>query len=53
MLDRMDYRHPERAFVQKSLTFGLGQTNWAENFGDIWGTVVVILVGINAFLALF
>ena len=22
---------------RKSQTFGLGQTNWAENFGGIWG----------------
>ena len=33
----MDYGHPERAFLRKSQTFGLGQTNWAENFGGIWG----------------
>ena len=32
-----DYGHPERAFLQKSETFGLGQTNWAENIGGIWG----------------
>ena len=25
-----DYGHPERAFFQKSETFGLGQTNWTE-----------------------
>ena len=31
-----DYGHPERAFFQKSQTFGLGQTNWAENVGGIW-----------------
>ena len=31
------YGHPERVFFRKSQTFGLGQTNWAENFGDIWG----------------
>ena len=27
-----DYGHPERAFFQKSRTFGLGQTSWAEMF---------------------
>ena len=32
-----DNGHPERAFFQKSETFGLGQTNWAENIGGIWG----------------
>ena len=32
-----DYRHPERAFFQKSRTFGLGQTFWAEIFWSIWG----------------
>jgi hypothetical protein len=33
----MDYGHPERAFFQKSHTFGLGKTNWAEKFWGIWG----------------
>jgi hypothetical protein len=33
----MDYGHPKRAFFRKSQTFGLGQTNWAENFWGIWG----------------
>ena len=28
----IDYRHPEKAFFQKSQTFGLGQINWAEIF---------------------
>jgi hypothetical protein len=32
-----DYGHPERAFFQKLETFGLGQTNWAEILGGIWG----------------
>ena len=32
-----EYGHPERAFFRKPQTFGLGQTNWAENFGGIWG----------------
>ena len=32
-----DYGHPERASFQKSQTFGLGQTNWAEIFWGIWG----------------
>ena len=32
-----DYWHPERALFQKSRTFGLGQTFWAENFWGIWG----------------
>ena len=31
------YLHPERAFFfEKSQTFGLGQTNWAKIFWDIW-----------------
>ena len=34
----MDYGHPDRAFFGKSQTFGLGQPNWTENFGGIWGT---------------
>jgi hypothetical protein len=29
--------HPERAFFRKFQTFGLGQTNWAEKDGGIWG----------------
>ena len=29
--------HPENAFFQKSQTFGLGQTNWAEKCSGIWG----------------
>ena len=33
-----DYRHPEKVFIQKSQTFGFGQTNWADNFWGIWGT---------------
>ena len=32
-----DYGHAERAFFRKSQTFWLGQTNWAVNFGAIWG----------------
>ena len=32
-----DYGHPERAFIQKSRTFGLGQTFWADFFRGIWG----------------
>ena len=32
-----EYGHPERAFFQKSETFGLGQTNWAEILWGIWG----------------
>ena len=32
-----DYGLPERAFFQKSQTFGLGQTNWANTFWDILG----------------
>ena len=30
-----DYGHPERAFFQKIETFGLGQTNWAENLRQL------------------
>ena len=30
-------QNTERAFFRKPQTFGLGQTNWAENFGGIWG----------------
>ena len=26
----------QRDFFRKSQTFGLGQTNWAENFWGIW-----------------
>ena len=33
----MDYGHPARVFFRKSQTFGMEQTNWAENFGSIWG----------------
>ena len=29
-----DYGHPEILFLKN---FGIGQTNWAENFGGIWG----------------
>ena len=40
--------HPERAFFQKSQTFGLGQTKWAKNCRGILGifgqTTVPILV---------
>jgi hypothetical protein len=32
-----DYGHLERPFFQKSQTFGLGLTNWAEKFWGIWG----------------
>ena len=32
-----DYGHPERAFFQKFETFGLGQTNWVEILGGLWG----------------
>ena len=32
-----DHGQPERAFFQKSWTFGLGQTFWAEFFWGIWG----------------
>ena len=31
------YRHPERAFFQKSQTFGLGQENWAKKCRGILG----------------
>ena len=31
MMLSTDYGHPERAFFRKFETFGLGQTNWAEN----------------------
>ena len=34
-----DYGHPKKVFIQKSQTFGFGQTNWAENFWGIWGTI--------------
>ena len=40
MVQPTDDGHPERVFFRKSQTFGLGQTlltNWAENFGGIWG----------------
>ena len=37
MITTMDYGHPEKAFFQKSWTFGLGQTFWAEIFWGIWG----------------
>ena len=30
-----DYGHPERVLIRKSQSFGLGQTNWAENLGGI------------------
>ena len=32
-----DCRQPEWAFFQRSWTFGLGQTFWAEIFWGIWG----------------
>ena len=32
-----DYRYQERVFFQKSRTFGLGQTFWAEMFWGFWG----------------
>ena len=35
-----DYNHTERAFFQKSQTFGLGHSNWAESFWGIWGIFV-------------
>ena len=35
-----DYGHPKRAFFQKSQTFGLWQTFWAEIFWGIWGILV-------------
>ena len=35
LVKTMDNGHPERAFFQKFETFGLGQTNWAEIWGDI------------------
>ena len=28
---------PRESFFRKSHTFGLGQTNWTENLGGIWG----------------
>ena len=37
IIKNTDYGHPDRAFFWKSETFGLGQTNWAENIGGIWG----------------
>ena len=30
-------RTSRESFFRKSQTFGLGQTNWAENFWGIWG----------------
>ena len=33
-----DYERPMKHFLKlKSQTFGLGQTNWADNFWGIWG----------------
>ena len=30
LVKNTDYGHPEGAFFKKFVTFGLGQTNWAE-----------------------
>ena len=32
-----DYGRPMKPFSLKSRTFGLGQTNWADQFWGIWG----------------
>ena len=34
---KYELRTPTESFFQKSQTFGLGKTNWAEIFWDIWG----------------
>jgi hypothetical protein len=49
--------HPERAFVWKSQTFGLGQTNWAEKCRGILGifsqtTVSILALWVSTVLSI-
>ena len=53
-------RTPRESFFQKSQTFRLGQTNWAESFWGIWGifgwtinTHFVTVGSLSMFLPLF